>query len=367
MQVYPEALQQFRGGGLDDGLPRGRRLGRGRNRLSGRKTREGCLRGELLAHGMVGVVVSVVRPHDVRIVRFLRRQRRHRLGHRNSRVVTRDGRRFLYVLVLVYDRVNVVDEGLSEHGQVLVLVVELLLIVVVVVVRRREPLPAEGVDEKRMLFEVLLERVFLRNYFGIVVVVVDVVVVVVVRIDVVVRVGIGRVVRDSDRWWKGFVFRVVQLLVANVVQSEIARGDRRVDGTPFPGAEAEDGTHSAPMPSHHLPNTFQNHRFGFSNRDSSSPARPRPFRSFLPFCRAKMADATGSIRFGVAAPNLPNRYGCSFRKPSEPSTSLQLANADPTAFVARSIRLLDGNPTETRDAHSLADAEGESRYFPPRI
>lgn len=145
---------------------------------------------------------------------------------------------------------DVVDERLPKHGDVLVLVVELLL----AVVRRRESLPREGVYEERMLLEVLLEGVLLGNDPGVVVIVdVDVVavvlqgrVVVVVVEVVIVGVGAGIV---ADRHFVLAVLDVVELLVGEVVEREVStvRG-RRVDGAPLARAETEHRAHVRPCP-----------------------------------------------------------------------------------------------------------------------
>lgn len=137
----------------------------------------------------------------------------------------------MYVFVFVHDRIDVVDQRLPKHGHVLVLVVELLL----VVVRRGESLPGEGVDEQRVLLQVLLQRVLLR-YDPRIVVVVDVVAVV---LQVVVRVRVGQVAVRLVL----AVLHVVELLVGEVVEGEVAGGAGRVDRAPFAGRKAQDGAH----------------------------------------------------------------------------------------------------------------------------
>lgn len=72
--------------------------------------------------------------------------------------------RRLYVLIFINDRYII--ERLSE-GEVLVLVVELLL----VIVRRAESFPRQGVDEQRVLLQVLLQSILLRDDSRVVVVV----------------------------------------------------------------------------------------------------------------------------------------------------------------------------------------------------
>lgn len=264
-EVYAQAFQQLRRGCLYDSLSRCWLLTADdcRRLLRLRKTQECCFGCELLAHRAVRVcvVVCVVCSDDVHVVWFFLGQRRNRLAHGQTRVVTRNGCAFLYVFVLVDDyRMNIVQQWLPERRQILVLVVEFLFAVVCC----REPLPAKRVNEERMFLKILLESIFLRNYFSTVVVVI-IIIIDMIRMYLVVWVSIGRVVSNSNRWWKGFIFGVVQLFVTDIIQGEFTCGHRRVHRSPFPGAEAQNGTHAAPRPSHHLPNTFQNHRYVFNN------------------------------------------------------------------------------------------------------
>jgi len=154
--------------------------------------------------------------------------------------------------------VDVVDHRLPEGRQVLVFVIQLLLVVVC----RGESFPAEGVDEQRVLLEVLLKRILLGDDSGILIVVVDVVVI--VR-GVVVVVGVGGgVVGDADCRRDTLVLAVlgvVQLLVTEVVECELAAGVGGVDGAPLAGAEAQHCTHvaTAVRRRHHLPQYLQEH------------------------------------------------------------------------------------------------------------
>lgn len=216
MQVHPEAFQQLGRGRLYDSL-----LGHATPLVLVTLAEYPLLGGELaVAVEMVVRVVGIINPDDVEgegagadgFVAGI-------IGGLLLVVL------LLYVLVLVDDGVDVVDEGLPEHRDVLVLVVQLLL----AVVGGGEPLPGEGVDEERVLLEVLLERVLLGDDPG-VVVVVDVV-------AVVGDVGGGRQLVLA-------VLGIVELLVREVVEGEVAAvGGRGVDGAPLPRAEAEHRAH----------------------------------------------------------------------------------------------------------------------------
>ena len=86
-----------------------------------------------------------------------------------------------------------------------------------------------------MFLEIFLESILFRNDFR-VVTVIYVIVVMMVGVYVVVGIGVCRIIRDRNR--DGFVFGVVELFVADVVQSEVSGSDRGVYGAPFPGAKA---------------------------------------------------------------------------------------------------------------------------------
>lgn len=134
----------------------------------------------------------------------------------------------LEVLVLVHDGMDVVHQGLPKNRNVLVLVVQLLLVVC-----RGKPLPREGVDEQGMLLQILLQSVLLRYDPR----------VVVVLVDIVLQAVVGGGVRHVPVGLVLAVLRVVQLLVGEVVEGEVARGRGRVHRAPLARREAQHGSH----------------------------------------------------------------------------------------------------------------------------
>lgn len=233
VQINAKTLEKFRRRSLDDRL-----LGRLR-RLGGRRRQENGLRNEFFTHHNVAVVVvGVVGANQVEAGR-----RRYRCRRLHGRKVTGYGGRLLNVLVLVdHYGVDVVDERLAERGaQVFVFVVQFLF----VVVRGGESLPAEGVYEQRVLLEVLLERVLLRDDSG--VLIVDVVVVVVGSGD---HDGSAHRLVVAVVGQRLAVLGVVQLFVAEVVEREFAACARRavarrgrVDGSSLARTETQHGPH----------------------------------------------------------------------------------------------------------------------------
>ena len=218
VQVDAQALEQLGSGRLDDRLLGRRVLGlclqvRQQHRL-------GC---QLVA--VVCVVVGVVRPHYVQAAGHYSGRSR---GGGGGRSLVGGGRVVAwYILVLIHHQgMDVVHQRLSERGQILVLVVQLLL----VVVRCGETFPTKSIDEERVFLEVLLQSVLLRDDPGVLIVVVDIVVV-----------GVGG---RGDALVLP-VLGVVQLLVAEVVEGELATTVASIDGPPLPRAETQHGPHVA--------------------------------------------------------------------------------------------------------------------------
>lgn len=132
---------------------------------------------------------------------------------------------------------NVVYQWLSVHGDVLVFVIQLLFVVVC----SRKPLPGQRVDEQRMLLQVLLQGILLRDDPS--------VIVPNIVLQTVIRVRVADVAVDFILP----VLHIVQLLVGEVVEREISRGGGGVHWPSLPRGEAEDGAHFGAVTSHTHP------------------------------------------------------------------------------------------------------------------
>lgn len=118
----------------------------------------------------------------------------------------RKGLRLLQVLVLVHHRVDRVGQRRTERGRRQVGRFVLLVVQLFLAMGRRQSLPGQRVDEQRVLLEVLLEGILLREDPSIVRVVVVIVVVVVAFLYAVAVVVTVDVVVDAvdvgDESWK---------------------------------------------------------------------------------------------------------------------------------------------------------------------